>query len=100
MTSLLTDLERLKRSVSPHCTFKNVQMLQTNWLQFHHLLSSLPEPLRGQRAVLEELSIKIDSICNDIGSRRRTRLAFKEAVARLQMEIDQAIQQLEPCCSS
>ena len=92
MKDILERLESLKKNLPSNCTLANVTKLQSRFLEYQHLIASLPpekEALQQQhKKNIGLIKLKIDAIDYRGDSLKVTRHHFKDAVGSMHADID------------
>lgn len=98
MKELIERLQELKKNLPSNCTLANVTKLQSRFLEYQHLVASMPpeldqlQQLHKKNSVL--LKLKIDAIDYRGDSLKVTRHHFKEAIQGMHEEIDNLMENL------
>jgi len=100
MKDILERLASLKKNLPSNCTLANVTKLQSRFLEYQHLIASLPpekENLQQQHRKNSGLiKLKIDAIDYRGDSLKVTRFHFKDAIQSMQADIDSLAESLSP----
>jgi len=92
MKDILERLQLLKNNLPSNCTLANVTKLQSRFLEYQHLVASLPASLDQLQQLHKKniilLKLKIDSIDYRGDSLKVTRHHFKDSVQTMHADVD------------
>jgi len=91
-------LQALKNNLPSNCTLANVTKLQSRFLEYQHVVASLPPEMEQLQQLhkknIVSLKLKIDAIDYRGDSLKVTRHHFKEAVHSMHADIDSLLEGL------
>ena len=95
MEKIVETLKSVKTNLPATRTFSNVGKLHSGFLEYQHIVASLPENYQQLKNKYEKnftaLKLKIDAIADNSNSQKAARYCFKDALYHIQTEIDSII---------